>query len=86
MVFDKKKESLIIKEFPNGMDRHVYLKRELSEAVTTIKAVYENEVGNISYNIICKIALNYLVNNLNGLTDEEAIELLKNQHKEVILL
>lgn len=86
MVFDDKKANLKINEFPNGMERHVYLKRELSEAVATIKAVYENEVRTISYNVICKIAINLMINQLDGLTDEEAIELLKTQHKEVILL
>lgn len=86
MVFETKKTTLDIKTYPNGMERHIYLKNELADAVETIKAVYENEVRNISYNIICKIALNLLINNLEGLTDEEAIELLRHQHKEVILL
>ena len=31
-------------------------------------------------------AFNLMINQLDGLTDEEAIELLKTQHKEVILL
>lgn len=86
MVFDNMKENLVINDFPNGMDRHIYLKRDLSEAMATIKAVYENEVGSISYNVICKIAINLLVNQLDGLTDEEAVKLLNAQHKEVILL
>ena len=86
MVFDDKKANLNITEYPNGMDRHIYLKRELSEAVATIKAVYENEVRTISYNVICKIAINLMINQLDGLTDDEAIELLSNQYKEVVLL
>lgn len=86
MVFETKKTELEIKQHPNGMDRHVYLKSELAEALETIKTVYENEVRNISYNNLCKIAINYLIENLDELTDVEAIELLKNQHKEVILL
>jgi len=86
MVFENKKANLIINEYPNGMDRHIYLKTELSESIATIKAVYENEVRSISYNVICKIAINLLINQLEGLTDEEAIELLNNQYKEVILL
>ena len=86
MVFDNKKADLEINEFPNGMDRHVYLKRELSESLATIKAVYENEVRSISYNNLCKIAINLLVNELDGLTDEEGIELLNKHYKEVILL
>lgn len=86
MVFDNKKANLTINEFPNGMDRHIYLKQEMAETLATIKAVYENEVGNISYNIIGKIAINFLIENLDALTDVEAIELLKNQYKEVSLL
>lgn len=86
MVFDSKKEILTINDFPNGMDRHIYLKQELAQAVATVKAVYESEVRTISYNNLCKIAINYLIESLDELTDEEAIELLKNQHKEVTLL
>ena len=86
MVFENKKENLIINEYPNGIDRHIYLKRELSEAVETVKAVYENEFGNISYNVIYKIAIHYLINHLEGLSEEEAVKLLNAQHKEVILL
>lgn len=86
MVFDDKKSILAIKEHPNGMDRHIYLKQELADEVETIKTIYEHEVRNISYNVICKIALNLLIKKLEGLTHEEAIILLRNQHKEVILL
>ena len=86
MVFETKKNEVTINDFPNGMDRHIYLKHELAESMATIKAVYENEVRKISYNIICKIAINLLIAELNGLTDEEAIKLLTDQHKEVILL
>ena len=86
MVFDDKKSILAIKEHPNGMDRHIYLKQELADEVETIKTIYEHEVRNISYNNLCKIAINFLIESLDDLTDVDAIELLKNQHKEVILL
>ena len=86
MVFDDKTNELNIKTYPNGVDRHIYLKSELADALETVKTVYENEVRNISYNNLCKIAINYLIESLDDLTDVDAIELLKNQHKEVILL
>lgn len=86
MVFETKQTELNVKTYPNGVDRHIYLKSELAEALETIKTVYENEVRTISYNNLCKIAINYFIENLDELTDVEAIELLKNQHKEVILL
>ena len=86
MVFDNKKEGLDIKAYPNGTDKHIYLKNELAEALETVKTVYENEVRNISYNTLCKIAINFLIESLEDLDDVEAIELLKTQHKEVILL
>ena len=86
MVFDNKKEGLSIKTYPNGTDKHIYLKGELADKLETIKTVYENEVRNISYNNLCKIAINYLIESLDDLDDVEAIELLKTQHKEVILL
>ena len=85
MVFDDKVVNLNVNEL-NETDRHIYLKRELSVALATVKTVYENEVAILSYNNLCKIAINYLIETLEGLTDEEAIELLKTQHKEVILL
>lgn len=86
MVFDNKTDELNIKTYPNGVDRHIYLKSELADALETVKTVYENEVRNISYNNLCKIAINFLIESLDDLTDVDAIELLKNQHKEVILL
>lgn len=86
MVFDDKTNELNIKTYPNGVDRHIYLKSELADALETVKTVYENEVRNISYNNLCKIAINFLIESLDDLTDVDAIELLKNQHKEVILL
>ena len=86
MVFDNKTNELDIKTYPNGVDRHIYLKSELADALETVKTVYEKEVRNISYNNLCKIAINYLIESLDDLTDVEAIELLRNQHKEVILL
>ena len=86
MVFDNKTNELNIKTYPNGVDRHIYLKSELADALETVKTVYENEVRNISYNNLCKIAINFLIESLDDLTDVDAIELLKNQHKEVILL
>jgi len=85
MIFDNKEVTLNLNEL-NETERHIYLKSELSVALATIKVVYENEVSKISYNTLCKMAINFLIETLEGLTDEEAIELLKTQHKEVILL
>lgn len=85
MIFENKQNGLTIETFKET-DRHVYLKSELSNGLSIIKAVYENEVTNISYNQLCKMAVNYLIETVENLPENEAIELLKTQHKETILL
>ena len=85
MVFDNQTININLDKL-NETERHVYLKRELSVALATIKAVYEKEVTKLGYNNLCKIAIYHLIETLEGLTDEEAIEFLNSQHKEVVLL
>lgn len=82
MVFEEKSKGLIIKRYPNGMDRHVYLDNERALKLSTVQAVYENEVlKKISYNMLVKISIDMLIKTLEDKSEEEAIEILKEYHK-----
>lgn len=83
MVFEEKSKGLIIKRYPNGMDRHIYLDNERALNLSTVQAVYENEVNKkISYNILVKIAIDVLTKYIEDESEEEAIEMLKEHHKQ----
>lgn len=83
MVFEEKSKGLIIKRYPNGMDRHIYLDHERALNLSTVQAVYENEVlKKISYNYLVKIAIDILIKSLEDKSEEEAIEILKEHHKK----
>lgn len=82
MVFNKKKEGLIIKRYPNGMDRHIYLDSERALKISTIQTVYQHDVlKKLSYNLLMKIAIDSLIESLEELSEEEAINYLKEHHK-----
>ena len=84
MVFEEKSKQLEeIESHPNGIDRHVYLDTERSFKVSTIKNVYQKEALKfISYNMLFKIAIDVLIESLEGLSEDDAIELLKEHHKK----
>lgn len=82
MVFNEKKEGLIIKRYPNGMDRHIYLDSERALKISTIQTVYQHDVlKKLSYNLLMKIAIDSLIESLEELSEEEAINYLKEHHK-----
>lgn len=83
MVFEEKSKGVIIKRYPNGMDRHAYLDSERALNISKVQAVYENEtLKKMSFNLLIKIAIDILIKSLEDLSEEEAIELLKEHHKE----
>lgn len=85
MVFREKSNGLIIKRYPNGMDRHAYLDSERAYELSKIKTVYENEVfRKISFNVLVKIAIDSLMESIGDLSEEEAINYLKEHHKNAI--
>lgn len=84
MVFEEKSKGLIIKRYPNGVERHVYLDRERAYELSKIKTVYENEVlkKKISHNKLVKIAIDILIESIENKSEEEAINYLKEHHKK----
>ena len=85
MVFREKSNGLIIKRYINGMDRHAYLDSERAYELSKIKTVYENEVfRKISFNVLIKIAIDSLIESIEDLSEEEAINYLKEHHKNAI--
>ena len=85
MVFEEKSKGLIIKRYPDGVERHVYLDRERAYELSKIKTVYENEVfRKISFNVLIKIAIDSLMESIEDLSEEEAINYLKEHHKNAI--
>ena len=81
MVFTEKSNGLTIKTYPDGMDRHIYLDSERAFKLSLIKTVYERDVlKNMSYNLLMKIAIDSLLESLEELSEEEAIDYLKERH------
>lgn len=85
MVFEEKSKGLIIKRYiDTGMDRHVYLDGKRATQLATVKKVYEHDVlKKLSYNCLVKIAIDSLMESLEDLSEEEAIEYLKDHHIKV---
>ena len=82
MVFNEKKEGLIIKRYPNGADKHIYLDSERALEVSTIQTVYQQEtLKKLSFNLLMKIAIDSLIESLEELSEEEAMNYLKEHHK-----
>lgn len=84
MILENKKKELNIIEYPNGMDKHILLDTRRAENLATVKAIYDNEVKDISFNTLFKIAVDTLINHIEGLTEEEAIRFLTKQYKEAL--
>jgi len=84
MLLESKKRELNINEYPNGMDKHIILDTRRAENLATVKAIYDNEVKDISFNTLFKIAVDTLINNIEELTEEEAINFLTRQYKEAL--
>ena len=83
MVFKEKSKELEIKTYPNGVDRHIYLDCERALNLSTVQAVYENEVlKKLSYNMLVKIAIDILIKSIEDKSEDEAIELLKEHHRK----
>ena len=76
MVFEEKKEGLKLKHHSKYFN--ITLESIRIKKIAILKAVYENEVGEyISSTKIVKIAIDNLVNDLEKLPEEEAVELLE---------
>jgi len=84
MLLESKKRELNINEYPNGMDKHIILDTRRAENLATVKAIYDNEVKDISFNTLFKIAVDTLINSIEELTEEEAINFLTRQYKEAL--
>ena len=84
MILENKRKELNIVEYPNGMDKHIILDTKRAENLATVKALYGNEVKDISFNTLFKIAVDTLINSIEDLTEEEAIKFLTKQHKEAL--
>lgn len=84
MLLETKKKELNIIEYPNGMDKHIILDTRRAENLATVKAIYENEVKDISFNTLFKVAVDTLINTIEDLTEEEAIRFLTKQYKEAL--
>ena len=87
MVFNTKKEGITIRTYPSGtkVDRHIELDSTRANELATIKAVFEHEVKYISNISVIKIAIQYLLQNLEELPEEEGLELLKHYYKEIMI-
>lgn len=84
MVFEEKSKGLIVKRYPNGMDRHIYLDSNRALNLATIQTVYEKEVlKKLSYNMLIKIAIDNLIHSINDLSEDDAIKFLMEHHREV---
>lgn len=82
MVFEEKSIGVTFKNYTGIMDRHIYLDSERASNLSKIQAVYEKEVlRKISYNMIVKIAIDTLIESIEDLSEEEAINYLKEHHK-----
>lgn len=84
MLLENKKQELDIIKYPNGMDKHIILDTRRAENLATVKAIYDNEVKDISFNTLFKIAVDTLINSIEELTEEEAIKFLTRQYKEAL--
>lgn len=84
MLLESKKKELDIINYPNGMDKHIILDTKRAENLATVKAIYEKEIKNISFNTLFKIAVDTLINSIEDLTEEEAIRFLTKQYKEAL--
>lgn len=84
MLLESKKKELDIINYPNGMDKHIILDTKRAENLATVKAIYEKEIRDISFNTLFKIAVDTLINSIEDLTEEEAIRFLTKQYKEAL--
>jgi len=84
MVFEEKSKGLDIKRYPDKVvDRHIYLDSERASDLAVIQSVYQKEaLKYISYNMLFKIAIDFLIESLEDLSEDDAIELLKEHHKK----
>lgn len=82
MLFNEKKEGLELKEHSKYLN--VTLESERLEELAVIKAVYSNEVKPISITKLVKLSIDNLVNDLEELPEEKAVEHLKELYKEAL--
>ena len=81
MIFETN-QNLEIKKYPKGMDRHVYLDPERALKLSIIHSFYRDRTSKkVSYNMLIKMSIDFLINLLEDLSEDEAIELLKELHK-----
>lgn len=82
MLFNEKKEGLELKQHSKYLN--VTLESERLEELAVIKAVYSNEVKPISITKLVKLSIDNLVNDLEELPEEKAVEHLKELYKEAL--
>ena len=82
MLFNEKKEGLELKQHSKYLN--VTLESERLEELAVIKAVYSHEVKPISITKLVKLSIDNLVNDLEELPEEKAVEHLKELYKEAL--
>lgn len=75
----KKVNFLTYSEDRKTIERRINFKKELAEEINTVIAVFNNEseVVKINNSILVNVAMNCFFKQLEGLTEEEIVEILE---------
>ena len=81
MIFQEKRTEVNVLHYEEGrkeVERRIKFKKELAEETNVAIAVFnKNSMFNINNSILVNVAINCLFKQLEGLTEEEAIEVLE---------
>ena len=81
MLFNKKRKEVNVlqyEEHRNEVERRIKFKKALAEETNVVIAVFnKSSMFNINNSILVNVAMNCLFKQLEGLSEEEAIEVLE---------
>lgn len=82
MLFEEKSKDLGLEKPTTETKVRIDLEPEREHKLQVLKEVYSNNIKKISRTKLLKMAIDNLINDLEGLSEEEAIEYIRNLYKE----